>query len=140
MTLAFALCFERARLQARRKPRDSGRWEAGISPISLMTMSHLRKLVEVKIMNEARHLFDIFKGRLPLIGTPHTALTEDNNRILYLGTYSIDGYRKHLLYLRINDRQWYGLDGEKRAVIVDEDFVKSVVLAVGANPTPTITP
>jgi transcriptional regulator with XRE-family HTH domain len=111
-----------------------GRWESGISPISLMTMNHLCKLVEVRIMNEARHLFSVLHRGLALSdfegigGTPHTGFNKDNLDNLYFGAYFIDGYRKHSLHIRTDDRKWYGLDGQGRAVRVDERFVKSVML------------
>jgi DNA-binding XRE family transcriptional regulator len=112
------------------------RWESEIAPISLATMSHVRRLVEIKIMSEAQHLlFLLWQGLKgcsdgSVGGTPHTEFTKDNKGNLYLGAYFIDGYRKHSLHLRIDDRQWYGLDRDGRPVRVDERFIRSIALAL----------
>jgi transcriptional regulator with XRE-family HTH domain len=111
-----------------------GRWESGISPISLMTMNHVRKLVEVRIMNAAQLFIgkfgrDLVTPDFGISGTPCTEPEKDNQGNLYFGAFIIDGYREHSLYIRVDNRLWYGLDRDKRAVAVDEDFVKSVILA-----------
>ena len=112
------------------------RWESDIAPISPVTMSHVRRLVEVRIMSEAQHLlFMLWQGLRgcndgSIGGTPHTDFTKDNKDNLYLGAYFIDGYRKHSLHIRIDDRQWYGLDRDGRPVKVDERFIRSIALAL----------
>lgn len=115
-----------------------GRWESGIAPISLVTISHVRRLVEVKIMTAAHPLlFLLWQGLKgcsegSVGGTPHTDFTEDIGGKLYLGAYFIDGYRKHTIHIRIEDRLWYALDRNGRATRVDEQFIRSVALALKA--------
>ena len=43
-----------------------GRWESGITPISMMTMGHLRALVTARIMEETRRLFTELIPKLTL--------------------------------------------------------------------------
>ena len=116
-----------------------GRWESGISPISVMTMGHVRSLVTAKIGDEIRQLLADLVPKLALsefnrlFGTPNAAFENDNKGNLYFGTVFIDGYRKHSLHIRISDRQWYGLDKECQAVKVDAAFLKSIIQAAGTN-------
>jgi len=112
-----------------------GRWEASISPISLMTMGHVRALVTNKIMEQTRRLFAELVPKLTmsefdgLFGNPDAALTEDCDGNLYLGTVFIEGYRRHSLHVRIEDRRWYALDQDGKPTLVDETFLHSVISA-----------
>jgi DNA-binding XRE family transcriptional regulator len=111
------------------------RWESGIAPISLVTISHVHRLVEVRIMSEAQQLlFMLWQGLRAgnvgsVSGAPHTEFRKDNKGNLYLGAYCIDGYRKHSLHIRIDDWRWYGLDREGRATSVDERFIRAIAQA-----------
>jgi DNA-binding XRE family transcriptional regulator len=112
------------------------RWESEATPVSPVTLNHVRRLVEVSIMSEAhRLLFMLWQGLQAcndggVGGTPRTEFTKDNKGNLYLGSYFIDGYRKHSLHIRIDDRQWYGLDRDGRAARIDEQFIKTVALTL----------
>ncbi|MGO9169970.1 MAG: helix-turn-helix domain-containing protein [Candidatus Sulfotelmatobacter sp.] len=115
------------------------RWESGSSPISVRTMGHVRALVTANVGEEIRGLFAVLVPRLALCdfnglcGVPRAEFTNDNKGNLYLGTVFIDGYRKHSLHFRIDNRQWYGLDREGRAAKVDGIFLKSIVQAAKAS-------
>jgi len=112
-----------------------GRWESGISPISAMTMGHVRALVAQKVGEEMRRLFAVLLPKLALsdfsqlFGSPGALFADDNKGNLYLGTVFIEGYRRHSLHIRIDDGQWYGLDREGQAVKVDGAFLRSAVQA-----------
>jgi len=112
-----------------------GRWEAGISPISAMTIGHVRALVEAKVKKETQRLFAELVPELALcdfeglFATPAVVFSNDNGGNLYLGMVEIMGYRKHSLHIRLDNRQWYGLDREGNAEKVDRDFLRSVRLA-----------
>ena len=112
-----------------------GRWESGLSPISVRTMGHVRTLAAVKIGEEIRQLFADLLPQLSLCnfnalcGHPSAVLTDDDKGNWYFGAVFIDGYRKHSLHLRLADRKWYALDRQGCAVNVDRRFLTSVVRA-----------
>src|SRR5271157_894321 len=106
-------------------PTSVSRWESGIAPISLMTMAHVCKLVTARVQKEISQLFKELHPRLTisrytaLVGHPDARFTQDRDGNLYLGSVFIDGgYRKHVLYLRVDDRKWYGLDQDEEATSV----------------------
>ena len=111
------------------------RWESGISPTSPMTLGHVRALVEARVKEETQRLFAKLVPELALcdfeglFGVPSLAFSTDLEGNLYLGMVEIMGYRKHSLHIRLDDRQWYGLDREGCAVKVDQEFLRSVRLA-----------
>lgn len=119
------------------------RWESDSSPISVRTMGHVRALVTVKVEEEVRRLFADLLPKLALshfnglCGIPKADFTRDEKGNLYFGTVFIDGYRKHSLHFRIEDRQWYGLNHEGKAVKVDSAFLKSIVQAARPSNIPT---
>jgi transcriptional regulator with XRE-family HTH domain len=110
------------------------RWESAISPITPMTMAHVRALVEAKVKEETQRLFAKLVPELALCdfeglyGLPNLTFMNDKVGNLYIGMVEIMGYRKHSLHIRLDDRQWYGLDREGTAVKVDRDFLWSVRL------------
>lgn len=110
-----------------------GRWESGITPISMRTMGHLRALVTARIMEETRHLFTELIPKLTLsefdglFGNPDAGFSEDSVGRLYLGSVFIEGYRRHSLHIRLDNRKWYGLDQDGKASRVDEAFLQSVI-------------
>ncbi len=110
------------------------RWESGITPISLMTMAHLCKLVTARMQEEISRLFSELQPKLAisrytaLVGHPQAGFTRDRDGNLYLGSVFIDpGYREHVLYLRVEDRKWYGLDQHRNATGVDAEFLRKVI-------------
>jgi len=110
------------------------RWESEITPISPMTMAHLRKIVTERLQKEISNLFAELAPRLTisrytkLMGHPDARITRDRNGNLYLGSVFIDpGYRKHVLYFCPDDRTWYGLDKDESATKVDEVFLREVI-------------
>ena len=110
------------------------RWESGVTPISGMTMAHVCNLATARVQDEIRHLFKELHPRLTisrytaLVGHPDARFTQDRDGSLYLGSVFIDGgYRKHVLYLRVEDRKWYGLDQDEKATLVDEEFLRQVI-------------
>jgi transcriptional regulator with XRE-family HTH domain len=120
--------------QIQTTPASVSRWESGITPISLMTMAHLSKVVTERMRKEISELFSELQPRLSisrytaLVGHPQAQFTRDNNGNLYLGSVFIDpGYRKHVLYLRVDDGKWYGLDKDENATAVDEGFLRQVI-------------
>lgn len=111
------------------------RWESGVVPISLMTMSHLRALVTAKIMEETRKLFAILIPQLTLseftglFSTPDNRFTDDANGRLYLGSVYIEGYRRHTLHIGADDHEWYALDRDSKPTPVDSAFIAEVIAA-----------
>jgi transcriptional regulator with XRE-family HTH domain len=110
------------------------RWESEITPISPMTMDHLRRIVTAQLQREISRLFSELRPKLTisrytaLVGHPDARITRDRDRNLYLGSVFIDpGYRKHILYFRPKDRAWYGLDKDERATKVDEVFLRELI-------------
>ena len=110
------------------------RWESGVTPISMMTMAHACELVTARVQEEIKQLFKKLHPRLTisryaaLVGHPEARFTQDRDGKLYLGSVFIDGgYRKHVLYLRVEDRKWYGLDQDEKATSVDEEFLRQVI-------------
>jgi len=110
------------------------RWESVISPISAMTMAHVRALAEAKVKEETQRLFAQLVPELALcdfeglFALPAMGFSNDNRGNIYLGMVEIMGYRKHSLHLRLDDRQWYGLDSEGNATKVDRELLRSVRL------------
>jgi transcriptional regulator with XRE-family HTH domain len=110
------------------------RWESEITPISAMTMAHLRRIVTQRLQEEISRLFSELRPKLTisrytaLVGHPDARITRDRDGKLYLGSVFIDpGYRKHVLYFRLNDRAWYGLDKDEKATKVDEAFLRELI-------------
>jgi transcriptional regulator with XRE-family HTH domain len=115
-------------------PTSVSRWESGVTPISMMTMAHVCNLVTARVQEEIKQLFKELHPRLTisrytaLVGHPEARFTQDRDGKLYLGSVFIDGgYRKHVLYLRVEDRRWYGLDQDEKATSVDEEFLRQVI-------------
>jgi len=112
------------------------RWESRSSPISMMTMAHVRKIVLVRVMEETRRLFAKLTPSLALgdfeglFSNPDADLRSDSLGNFYVGMVYIEGYRRHTLHMRLDNRQWYGLDREGSATKVDEHFLQS---AMGAR-------
>ena len=111
------------------------RWESDTSPISLRTMGHVRALATAEVGKEISRFFAELLPKLPLsdfnrlCGHPKALFTRDNKGRSYNGTVFIDGYRRHSLHFRIDDRRWYGLDHDSHAVKVDAAFLQSMVHA-----------
>ena len=110
-----------------------GRWEAGTTPISLMTMGHVRALVTARIMELTARLFREIMPTLTdsqfdgLFSNPDAGFFDDAEGNLYLGSVFIDGYRRHTLHIRTDDRNWYGLDHDGKATRVDETFLLAML-------------
>lgn len=108
------------------------RWESAISPISPMTISHVRVMVALRVKEEVQKLFARLVPELALCdfeglyALSSVQFTTDSVGNLYIGMVEIMGYRKHLLYIRLDDGQWYGLDRENNALKVDKDFLRAV--------------
>jgi transcriptional regulator with XRE-family HTH domain len=120
--------------ELRTTPTSVSRWESGITPISMMTMAHVCALVTARVQEAIRQLFKELHPRLTisrytaLVGHPEARFTQDRDGNLYLGSVFIDGgYKKHVLYLRVDDCKWYGLDRDERATPVDEEFLRQVI-------------
>jgi transcriptional regulator with XRE-family HTH domain len=111
------------------------RWESDNTPISLMTMGHMRALVMARIAEATRRLFTDLIPRLTLsefdglFGNPDAVFSEDAKGCLYLGSVFIEGYRQHSLHMRLEDRTWYALDRDGKASEVDEAFLGHVISA-----------
>jgi transcriptional regulator with XRE-family HTH domain len=111
------------------------RWESDNTPISLMTMGHMRALVTARIAEAIRRLFTDLIPKLTLsefdglFGNPDTVFSEDATGCLYLGSVFIEGYRQHSLHMRLEDRTWYALDRDGSASEVDEAFLGHVISA-----------
>jgi transcriptional regulator with XRE-family HTH domain len=110
------------------------RWESKSAPISPMTLAHLHRLVTKQMAEEISLLFRKLQPALSiskyfnLVGHPRAEFTEDSEQNLYFGSVFIDpGYRKHVLYLRADDREWYGLDKDSKAAKVDAEFLQQVI-------------
>jgi transcriptional regulator with XRE-family HTH domain len=109
------------------------RWEADITPVSLMTMGYVRALVTASIMEATRRLFTDLIPKLTLsefdglFGHPEAGFSEDAAGRLYLGSVFIEGYRQHSLHIRVEDRAWYALDRDGKASQVDEKFLHHVI-------------
>jgi transcriptional regulator with XRE-family HTH domain len=111
------------------------RWENDLAPISAMTMSHVKALVELKLREEIRKLFARLRPELylcdfeGLFAIPSSTFTADRNGNIYLGIAEIMGHREHGLYVRIDDHQWYAIGRDGRAIKVDNDFLRQIRLA-----------
>jgi transcriptional regulator with XRE-family HTH domain len=111
------------------------RWEADITPISLMTMGHVRALVTARIAEAIRRLFTDLIPKLTLsefdglFGNPDAGFSEDAMGRLYLGSVFIEGYRQHSLHVRVENRVWYALDRDGNASEIDEPFLQQVTSA-----------
>lgn len=110
------------------------RWESEIVPIAPMTMAHLREMIVVRLQQEIKGLVAALVPKLTisryhsLFSVPDARFTKDRDGHLYLGSVYIDpGYKRHVLYLRVDDRKWYGLDRDERATEVDEEFLRGVI-------------
>jgi transcriptional regulator with XRE-family HTH domain len=111
------------------------RWESDITPISLMTMGHVRALVTARIAEATRRLFTDLIPKLTLsefdglFGNSDAGFSEDAMGGLYLGSVFIEGYRQHSLHMRMGDRIWCALDRDGKASKVDEAFLSHVISA-----------
>jgi transcriptional regulator with XRE-family HTH domain len=111
------------------------RWEADITPVSLMTMGHVRALVTARISEATRRLFTDLIPKLTLsefdglFGNPDAGFSEDTPGHLYLGSVFIEGYRQHSLHIRVDDRAWYALDRDGKSWKVDQAFLHHVISA-----------
>lgn len=110
------------------------RWESESTPISAMTMAHLRQIMTQRLQEEISRLFIELRPKLTisrytaLVGHPDARVTRDRDGNRYLGSVFIDpGYRKHVLCFRLNDQAWYGLDKEGKATKVDNAFFQELL-------------
>jgi transcriptional regulator with XRE-family HTH domain len=110
------------------------RWESETTPISAMTMAHLRQLMTQRLQEEISRLFRELRPKLTisrytaLVGHPEARITRDRDGNRYLGSVFIDpGYRKHVLCFRLNDQAWYGLDKDEKATKVDDAFLRELI-------------
>jgi len=110
------------------------RWESEATPISAMTMAHLRQLMTRELQERISLLFRELRPKLTisrysaLVGHPEARVTQDRDGNRYLGSVFIDpGYRKHVLYFRWNDQAWYGLDKDGKAAKVDDAFLRELI-------------
>ena len=109
------------------------RWESEATPISAMTMAHLRQLMTQELQERISRLFRELRPKLTisrysaLVGHPNARVTRDRDGNRYLGSVFIDGYRKHVLYFRLNDQAWYGLDKDEKATKVDDAFLREII-------------
>lgn len=98
-------------------------------------MGHLRALVTARIMEETRRLFAELMPKLTLsefdglFGNPDADFSEDSVGRLYLGSVFIEGYRRHSLHIRLDDRKWYALDRDGETSKIDESFLQSAISA-----------
>ena len=99
-----------------------------------MTMAHLRQLMTQRLQEEISRLFRELRPKLTisrysaLVGHPDARVTRDRDGNRYLGSVFIDpGYRKHVLYFRLNDQAWYGLDKDEKATKVDDAFLRELI-------------
>jgi hypothetical protein len=74
------------------------------------------------------------RDRHRLFGNPDANFPQDSGGNLYLGSVNIEGYRRHTLHIRTDDRRCYALDQDGRATNVDGSFLKSIISAKRSGP------
>jgi hypothetical protein len=96
-------------------------------------MGHVRALVTARIMELTARLFREIMPTLTdsqfdgLFSNPDAGFFDDAEGNLYLGSVFIEGYRRHTLHIRTDDRNWYGLDHDGKATRVDETFLLAML-------------
>jgi len=108
-------------------------WESGSLSIPLMDLAHVRQIVVPRLAEETHRFFTFLKPNLALsefdgiFSAPDPDIRFDSEGRRYLGMVFIEGYRKHTLQMRLDDKKWYAIDEDGNATIVDGVFLDSLI-------------